>query len=172
MCEFQDYAFLELRISRDCEFPGNTEAVVASDQFSTVSATRSHVPKTHSVKSWEIESCVGNSGIRQISLETNFVRLEELSSLYGKKGMLSESPLVEIYFSVRKSETTIPTISASGARWSGTPPGRGFGQSLSQRLGEFSSSPTETSRNFSLKFLNGAYHHAIVTAVYILLPDA
>ena len=90
--------------------------------------------------------------------------------------MLSESPLVEIYFSVRKSETTIPTISASGARWSGTPPGRGFGQSLSQRLGEFSGSPkyvlSSTSRNFSLKFLNGAYHHAIVTAVYILLPDA
>ena len=92
--------------------------------------------------------------------------------------MLSESPLVEIYFSVRKSETTIPTISASGARWSGTPPGRGFGQSLSQRLGEFSGSPKYVLNStswiflFSLKFLNGAYHQAIVTAVYILLPDA
>ena len=34
---------------------------------------------------------------------------------------------------------------------------------LSQTLAQVSS---ERSRNFRLKFLNGAYHHAIVTAVY------
>ena len=58
--------------------------------------------------------------------------------------MLSESPLVEIYFSVRKSETTIPTISASGARWSGR-----LSRYVSSKHGSYQHVPTSKARKAS-----------------------